>query len=409
MRAVRHAAALAALAVGVAGCGIFGGKDDEELQPRELVAFEQTLDVRRAWNAKLGKGSEFLRLSLAPAGDGERVFAASRDGVVSAFDPATGQRLWRTELKLPLSAGPGAGAGRVVVASSDGDLVCLRADDGSEVWRIDIAGESLSRPVLRDDVVIVYTIDGTLHVRSRFDGRERWTLDQNLPPLTLRGASTPVVVGSTIVSGFDNGRLIASGLADGTARWEVMLSPPTGRSDLERLSDVDGRMAVVGRDLYAAAYQGRLAALAAESGQILWARDISSYAGLAADEDNVYIVADNGELAALSRRSGAERWRHDLLLRREPTSPVRFGEAIVVGDLEGYLHFYDARDGSPMARVRVDKGMLSGAPVVIDDLLLAQSESGRLAAYRIDRPEEDEERVAQEAREGARPGAAAGR
>lgn len=400
MKRALNAAVLLALAVGAAGCGIFGGRDDEELKPRELVEFERTLDVRRAWNARLGKGSEFLRLALSPDGDGERVYAASRDGVVSAYDPATGERLWRSELKLRLSAGPGVGNGRVVVASSDGNLVCLRADDGSEVWRTDLAGESLSRPVIRDDSVIVYTIDGTLHVLSRFNGRERWSLDQGLPPLTLRGASTPVVVGSTIIAGFDNGRLIASGLADGNARWEVMLSPPTGRSDLERLSDVDGAIVAVGRDVYASGYQGRLAAVAAESGQILWAREISSQVGLAADSDNLYVVTDTGELVALSRRSGAERWRHDLLLRREPTAPARLGDAVVVGDLEGYLHFFDAGDGRTVARVRVDKGMLSGSPVVIGDMLYVQSESGRLAAYRIVVPEEEETAAADGVRGG---------
>jgi outer membrane protein assembly factor BamB len=392
MRSMRNIAGLLALSSALAGCGIFGGKDDEALQPKELVDFQETLEVRRAWSAKLGGGSEFLRLSLSPAGDGERVYGASRDGVVSAFDPATGKRLWRTELKVPLSAGPGVGAGRVVVAGSDGDLVCLNAEDGSEVWRLDVVGESLSRPLVQGDSVIVYTIDGTLRVLSRFDGSERWTLDQNLPALTLRGASTPVIVGNTVIAGFDNGRLIASALTDGSARWEVMLSPPTGRSDLERLADVDGRMVAVGQDVYASGYQGRLAAVAAESGQILWAREISTHAGLNVDEDNVYVVADSGELAALSRRTGADRWRQDALLRREPTAPVIFAGAVVVGDFDGYVHFFDRRDGTPVARVRVGKGMLAGPPVVIGDRLYVQSETGRLEVFEVEL--EDEQEVA---------------
>ncbi len=394
MRSIRNTVALLVFSAAMAGCGIFGGGDDEALQPKELVDFEETLDVRRAWSAKLGGGSEFLRLSLSPAGDGERIYGASRDGIVSAFDPETGKRLWRTDLKLPLSAGPGAGEGRVVVASSDGHLICLRADDGSEVWRVDLVGESLSRPLVEDDSVIVYTIDGTLHVLSRFDGSERWTLDQSLPPLTLRGSSTPVLVGSTVIAGFDNGRLIASSLTDGSARWEVMLSPPTGRSDLERLADVDGRMVAVGQDVYASGYQGRLAAVAAESGQVLWAREISTHAGLNVDEDNVYVVADNGELAALSRLTGADRWRQDALLRREPTAPVTFAGAVAVGDVEGYVHFFDTTDGSAVARVRICKGRLAGPPVVIGDRLYVQSESGRLEVFEVESDDEEESEVA---------------
>jgi outer membrane protein assembly factor BamB len=379
----RGVATTLALGVLVSGCGIFGGDKDEELKPQELVEFRSTLQVERAWTAKLGGGSELLRIALAPAGTGGKVFAAGRDGNVTAFEPETGKRLWRTELELPLSAGPGVGNNRVVVAGSDGHLVCLAADDGREIWRVALAGESIAAPLIRDDSVVVYTIDGRLGARSLFDGRELWTLEQVLPPLTLRGAAPPIIVGTTVVAGFDNGRLIASGLTDGTTRWEVMLSPPTGRSDLERLSDVDGALASVGQDVYASAYQGRLAALAVESGQILWTREISTHMGLTADLEYLYIISENGELIALRRNNGDELWRHDLLLRRQPTAPVVFMNTVVVGDFEGYVHFFSNADGSPVARVRVGKGMLSGPPAVIGGRLYVQSESGQLAVFEV--------------------------
>jgi outer membrane protein assembly factor BamB len=376
-----------AVAALVSACGIFGGDKDEELQPQELVDFEPTLPVERIWAAKLGDGSELLRIALRPAGNAERIYAASRDGNVTAFDPATGERLWRTELELPLSAGPGVGEDRVVVASSDGSLICLAADDGREIWRADIAGESLATPLVQGDSVVAYTIDGRLRVLSLYNGQERWTLEQALPPLTLRGSAPPILVGNTIIAGFDNGRLIASGLLDGTTRWEVMLSPPTGRSDLERLADIDGTLAVVGQDIYATAYQGQLAALAAESGQILWTREISTHVGLTADLENVYAVSETGELIALRRTSGAERWRHDMLLRRTPTAPVAYRNTVVVGDFEGYVHFFSNADGTLVARARLGKSMLSGAPTVIDGRLYVQSESGQLAAFVIETPE----------------------
>ncbi len=373
----------------LAGCGILGG-DKDELQPKELLEFEQTLPVERVWSAKLGDGSEFLRVALSPAGDGRRIYAASRNGVVSAFDPETGERLWETELEVPLSAGPGAGNDRVAVASSDGFVICLDAEDGRELWRADIAGESLAKPLIRDNTVVVYTIDGKLRALSAFNGTERWALQQTLPPLTLRGASAPVIVGTTVIAGFDNGRVIASGLIDGESRWEVVLAPPSGRSDLERLADVDGTMAVVGQDLYATGYHGRMAALATESGQTLWSREISTHVGLGADADNLYVVADTDELIAMTRESGTEVWRQDALTRRIPTAPVPFEETVVVGDFEGYVHFFSKSDGAPVARVRVGKSMLSNAPVVIGERLFVQSESGRLEVFEIERPEPDD-------------------
>ncbi len=370
----------------IAGCGLFGG-DDDVLPPKKLIKFEATLPVKKIWSAKLGKGSEFLRVGLSPAGDGDRIYAASHNGVVTAFDPETGKKIWRVEVDVLLSGGPGAGENYVIVAGSDGDLICLAANDGHELWRININGESLSRPLIRNGSVVVQTIDGKLQVYSVFDGKEQWSIEQSLPRLTLRGTSSPVIVGTTVVAGFDNGRLVGTNLSSGVTQWEAMLSPPSGRSDLDRLVDVDGSMAVIGQDIYAAGYQGRLAAVASESGQIIWARDISTHVGVGVDFANVYSIDESGELIALLRRNGTDVWRQDALLRREPTSPVAFDNAVAIGDLEGYVHLFSNIDGRPVARIRVGKGLLSGAPVVIGDRLYVQSESGKLEAYAVRRPE----------------------
>lgn len=381
-----HTMLIAGLAIMVSSCGIFGGKDDE-LLPAELLRFKATLDVKRVWSARVGKGTEALRLSLMPAGDGNRIYAASRDGNVVALDPETGRRQWQIDLEMTLSSGPGVGEDLVVVTGYDGDIICLSAEDGSELWRTNVVGESLATPLIKDQYVIVYTIDGRLRALSTFDGSEQWMLEQSLPALTLRGASAPLIVGNTVIAGFDNGRLIASSLDDGGTVWEAMLSPPTGRSDLERLADVDGAMMAVGQDVYAAGYQGRVASVAAESGQVLWAREISTYSGIGVDWNNVYIVTDNGELLAMLRRNGGDVWRQEALLRRDPSAPVAYSTAVAIGDFEGYVHFFSNVDGEPVARVRVGKGMISGAPVAIGGRLYVQSESGVLEAFEVPVPD----------------------
>jgi outer membrane protein assembly factor BamB len=382
---LRYFVALGVTVLVLTGCGVFGSKE-KELPPTELVKFKQTLDLKKVWTANLGKGSELLRLSLIPAGDGTRIYAASQNGVVSAFHPETGKRLWRTELEVSLSAGPGVGENVVVVAGRDGDVVGLNAADGSERWRTNVVGESLAVPLVTASGVVIYTIDGRLRVLSLFDGVERWSMEQDLPILTLRGSASPVIVGKNIMVGFDNGRLIAVDLDTGNTEWEAMMSPPSGRSDLERLADVDGRLRVVGQDVYASGYQGRVASLAAESGQVLWAREISTYVGMGADWNNIYVAADSGELIAMLRRNGTDVWRTDLLVRREPSAPTSFGLTVAVGDFDGYVHFFSNVDGRPVARVRVGRGKISGAPVVIGDRLFVQSESGTLAVFEIRQP-----------------------
>jgi outer membrane protein assembly factor BamB len=325
-------------------------------------------------------------VALQPAGDGNRIYAASINGNVVALDPATGREHWRTKLDIGLTAGPGVGENLVVVAASDGYLIALDADTGAERWRADVTGESLARPAIKDNVVIALTIDNRLRALSAFDGSERWIFEQSTPLLTIRGSATPAIIGSTVVAGFDNGRLAALNISSGDVVWEALLAPPSGRSDLERLSDVDGLISVVGQDLYAVGYQGKLAALASESGQVLWARDVSSFDGVSADWINVYTVSEEGELIALSRNNGADAWRQDALLRREPTLPVPFHTTVAVGDLDGYLHFFSTIDGEPVARLKMGGGAISNDPVVVADRLYVQSDSGSLSAFVVQQP-----------------------
>jgi outer membrane protein assembly factor BamB len=387
----RNLLALSA-AVLLAGCGLFGEKD-EELEPVDLIDFETKVRVKRLWSTKVGGDAEHLRVALRPMSDGNRLYAASVNGNVVALDPENGKQVWRTKLGIALSSGPGVGEGLVVVVAADGFVVALSAEDGAERWRAYISGESLATPLVHDEWVVVQTVDNKLTALSVFDGTERWSLEQSTPALTMRGSTSPLNVGQNVVTGFDNGRVMAINLESGDIEWDSMLAPPSGRSDLDRLSDIDGDIAVVGQDLYASGYQGRIASLASESGQVLWARELSTYEGVTADWNNVYSTLQNGELIALNRRSGAELWRQNALLRREPTVPVSFKMTVVVGDLQGYLHFFSNVDGEPAARVRAGRSAIVSTPLVVADRLFVQSDDGKISAWYIVEPKRDPRRA----------------
>lgn len=390
MNTLRRTAGLAGLIAAVlllSSCGIFS-KKDEETEPKELVKLENQIKIKRVWSTKVGSKSEFLLVGLRPVGDGNRIYAASQNGNVVALNPELGKTHWKADLDIELSGGPGVGEGVVVVVSADGFAIALDAASGTELWREFVGGETLARPLIKDDSVIVQTIDSRLVCLARFDGRLRWQIEQSVPLLTMRGASSPMAVGALVVAGFDNGRILAVNIETGDIEWDSMLALPTGRSDLDRLSDIDGSIAVVDQDIYAAGYQGRVASVAAESGQILWSRELSTYVGVAADWNSVYTTLDSGELVAMSRSAGVEAWRNDDLLRRDPTLPVPFHTAVVAGDFEGYVHFFSSIDGKAVARMRQGSMAISSAPLVIASRLYVQSDDGSLAAYEIiqDRP-----------------------
>jgi len=392
---------LAAVAVVLSSCGLFGDDKDKELEPKELVKLENKLNVKRLWSNKVGGGSEFLLVGLRPTGDGSRIYAASQDGRIAAYDPESGKQFWKTDLKEEISAGPAVGEGSVAVATKDGFVVLFEASSGTEQWRTYVGGETLASPIIKDESVVVQTIDSRLLALTRFDGKQRWELEQMMPALSMRGASSPLLVGSVIVAGFDNGKLVAVNVDTGDVEWDSMLALATGRSDLDRLSDIDGAIANVGQDIYAAGYHGRIAAIAIESGQVLWSREISSHEGVSADWNSIYTSRDDGEIIAMTRSNGVEAWRNDDLLRRDPTLPVPFHTTVVVGDFEGYLHFLSTIDGVAVARIRFGKKAISSDPLVVGNRLYVQSDDGSVAAYEVvqNRPKRNAPDVADKADE----------
>ncbi|MEM7277034.1 MAG: outer membrane protein assembly factor BamB [Pseudomonadota bacterium] len=382
-RLMPRIAATLVLTVTLSACGIFGSKEEKELPPAELLPITETLNVKQRWSAKVGADASELRLGLSPVSDGVRVYAASNDGQVHALSLDKGEKIWTIKLKLSLTAGPGFGDGRIVVASNDGDIVTLDAATGAEVWRRRIDAEVLARPAIGGERVVVRTADGRLIGLNGATGEDEWLIEEEVPRLSLRGTSAPVIAANAVVCGFDNGRIMTVDLLDGTVRWDQMLRAPSGRTDLERLVDIDGAIAVVGRDLYVTGFQGIVAAIALESGQLLWNREVSSYHGPGVDWTQTYVATDDGDLVALSRTTGVEQWRNTQLKRRQLSAPVTFGDAVVVGDLEGYLHWMDAQNGEFRARRRVGKGRVSGALHAQGELLLVQSESGVVAAFEV--------------------------
>jgi outer membrane protein assembly factor BamB len=364
-----------------AGCA---GKKDRSEPPAELVSFESTLRVDKVWSSKVGGGTERLRLGLAPATDGALIFAGAHDGKAAAYDAATGKEAWKQNTELPLSAGPGFGGDLIVFGTSDGDLVALESSTGEQRWRVPVGSEVLAAPAVAAGVVVLRTVDGRLRGFSTRDGSEVWTAEQAVPALTLRGNTAPRIAGTTVVSGFSNGRIGAYALTTGEELWEAAIASPTGRNELERLVDVGPAIQITGNDVFAVCYQGRAAGIDLNTGLLLWQQDMSSFAGLGTDLNNVYVTDDFSAIVALDRRGGSVVWRQEALRLRDVTAPTRFGAAIVVGDYKGYLHWLDPADGHFLARERAGSDRITAAPLVVGVNLYVQDEDGTLTAYTIE-------------------------
>jgi len=370
---------LAALLI-AAGCS----KDKDVEPPATLVKFPATLPVKKLWGEGVGGGKKqsVLRLGLGPAVDNGLVFAASHKGEVLAASLDTGRHLWVKKLKIPISAGPGAGAGMVVVGSSKGAIVTLDGATGRELWRTRLNSELLSAPAIGEKVIAIRSVDGRLHGLDAHTGKELWSVEQQVPRLSLRGTATPLIAKEVAISGFDNGKVMAVSLNTGDTVWDSALATPHGRTELDRLVDIDSAVRVVGDNVFAAGFQGRTAMLALDSGQIWWAHDMSSYRGLAADEDNLYVTQSDGIVVALRQRDGSELWRNQKLKLRRLSTPVLTSTAVAVADFQGYLHWLDKTTGELVARERVAKERISNSPASVGDTVVVLTDRGKLAAFR---------------------------
>jgi len=357
-------------------------KDKTALPPAELVDINQTLPVKELWSASVGDGEAKLRLALGLAENAGVLYAASRDGDVVALDPANGRVRWKAETVDDLSAGPAAGNGLVVVGSTSGKVIALDAESGKQRWEANVSGEVLAAPLVSGDRVVVRLVDGRLRGLNAADGKEAWMVDDIVPRLTLRGTSPPVGVGDVAICGFDSGRVMAVSLANGDILWQVQVATPRGRTELERIADVDAAVRVAGEEVFAVGYQGRVAMIALDSGQLWWARDLSSYRGLGLDDGQLYVATSDGDVVALRRRDGGTVWQQKGLARRALGVPAVHGGAVVVGDFDGYLHWLDPGNGRFVARKRLGRARISAAPVVVDDRLFVIDEDGKIAAFR---------------------------
>jgi outer membrane protein assembly factor BamB len=326
-------------------------------------------------------GSKFHQ--LVPSIDEQQIFAVNVEGDLVAADLASGRINWRVELETPIGGGVGAGNGIVVLATESGEVIAFDTTDGSERWRYQASSEVISQPQMNAELVVVQQLDGKITALEVGSGERRWSYDSQIPRLSLRGTSAPIVAADLTLAGFANGKLVAVENASGRPVWEQRISLAEGRSELERIVDIDGKPLVYNRIVYVGSYQGRLVALNPGNGQVVWSQDLSTYRGLAGGFGNVYAISDEDHVHAFDARNSASVWSQDGLQYRRLTTPVVLGNSLVTADADGYLHVLSQVDGHFTARHRVSSSGVQSDLLVRDDVLYVLSNDGRLTALKF--------------------------
>ncbi len=365
-----------------AGCSWFGGSDNS-LPPAELKAVAQPMEIRSLWEAQIGAGAKSQFIRLTPALVDGRLYAASFDGAVVALDALSGQRLWETQTQLPITGGVGvSGNGLVLFGSNKGEVVALRQENGQEAWRAQVSSEVLAPPRAASGIVVVRTGDGKFTGLDARTGERRWVYAHVLPALSLRGDAPPLLTQNLVIAGLETGKLLVLSLDKGLPVTEKTIAPPRGRTEIERLIDIDAEPKIFGDTLYMVAYRGSIAAIDMRSGNLLWNRELSSYAGLDVDARQVYISDETDAVLALDRRNGGTLWKQAEMTGRRLSAPVATDQHVVVGDFEGYLHWLSKDSGQIVGRIRAASKAIVAPPLAAGNTVFVQGQGGALGAFR---------------------------
>lgn len=366
---------VAAFGLLVAACG---GKENVR-EPAVLVDLAQpSVQPQARWTQSVS-GSErhnSLRLALEP----EALFAAGEQGEVAALDPQSGRELWRVKTGARLVSGPTVSGDLVLLGTLDAEVIALKRADGSAAWRSKLSSEVVAPLVSNGRMVLARSVDGRIYGLSAVDGTRAWVFDRSVPNLTLRGLSEPLLLGGRAYVGLDNGRILAFDPDSGQTLWEQAVAVPSGRTELDRITDIDAGLIADGASVCAASYGGEVACFDADTGEGKWRRSVKSYSGIALLGSLLVVSDESGIVWALDAASGAAAWKQEGLQYRQLSAPVAQGDYAVVADFEGYLHWLDAKDGHIAGRTRAG-GDPVRAPMLADgQTLYVLNAAGRVSA-----------------------------
>lgn len=370
--------ALTILTFALAGCSTNKTKV-EEVKPNPLPKLVQAKTLVPVFSQSVSSTSKADPLRLRLDADNGAVFAVDPNGEVAAYQGK--QRLWQQKVsKQGLSSGIEAGEGIVVVGNKKGQLFALDQATGEQKWTAQLSGAILSASLIQSGRVITITNDDTVYAHDLATGQQVWTYNLPNVQFSLRGIATPVALDPrTVLIASSNAYIYALDIISGVPRMQRRVAVSEGRSDIQRLNDLDGDPVVAGQFLVTTSYQGQVTVMDLASQQVVWSEDASSIQRPEVFNNTVYVAQADGKITAYALTTGEQLWQNDSLLNRQLSNPVILGQDLVVGDLDGVLHLIDPATGQLIGRSKTSGEVRTLR--VIDNQLYVATRKGALSIW----------------------------
>ena len=379
---------ISVLSLPMGGCSTvqdwFASDDEDLTAPVELERIDAKVALKKQWSTKIGDGQGDGFYKITPILVDGIAYVASSDGVVAAVRVSDGERVWLVKLERPLSGGVSFHNGSLYVGGADGSVLELSAADGRILWQATVSGEVLAPPAVSDDWVVVQTYDGKLLGFKTGADSPTWTVTSDVPVLTLRGTSVPLLLGTNAIAAFADGKVVAVDVNSGNVSWESRIGVPQGGSEIDRIVDIDGTMTQQGIELFVASYQGLVAAIDTRTGRKLWQQNVSSVAGTHVGFGNVYVADVDGTLSAFLRTGQGVRWQNIELGYRELSRPTPISSYVATVDFDGYLHLLSQVDGQIVGRAKVAGSAARADMIAANGRLIIFADNGQLLSYELE-------------------------
>lgn len=345
------------------------------------------VDIKTQWKASGGLGLGKVETKLAPnfvSYQGQHwVATADFKGRVYVYDAITGKRIWKRSTKKPLSSALGESEDAVLIGTQKGEVLAFNKADGKPLWTSQVSSEVLAAPMGDEAHIAVLSIDSELQGLNAKTGKVEWMFNASAPPLKLVGATDPLIIDGAAFIGFANGQVGIFKLSDGRVIWLDAIAQSRGRSEIDRMVDINGKMERLGQTVYVVTYHGKVAAVDLNELRVLWMQDQSSYDGLAVNSQVVVVSDEHDIITAFDRLTGEVRWKQDKLQGRYVTPPAIYENYVVMGDDKGFVNVLDISTGEWIGKQRIMKSSLRNVPLVDHRGVIFQCQPGRLVKVSI--------------------------